>query len=123
MDELHDGTPRISLSQAFHSPLPAMHGTVVHNPEDATSIVVGWSGHYLFDQTVKGCDAIDGFASAEHSGVVDIQSTEVNPSPAAFVSVLDAHGTTWPTGLRWMKTAPRLNARLLVSADHKFIAF
>ena len=58
-----------------------MHGTVVHNPEDAASLVVGWSSHDLFDQTVEGRDTIDCFASAEHPGIMDIESTEVNPKP------------------------------------------
>jgi hypothetical protein len=41
MDELYDRTPGLSLAQAFQSPLPAMRGTVVHDPENTTSIVVG----------------------------------------------------------------------------------
>jgi hypothetical protein len=72
MDELYNRAPRISLAQAFHSPLPAMHGTVVHDPEDTTSIVVGWSSHHLLDQTVKRRDTVYRFAPAEHSGVVGI---------------------------------------------------
>jgi hypothetical protein len=58
MNELHYRTPRILLTYTLHGPLPAMHRTVVHNPEDATGIVVGWSRHHLFEQTVKRRDAI-----------------------------------------------------------------
>jgi len=87
MNELHDGTSRISLTQSLNSPLPAMYRTVVYNPEDATGIVVGWSRHHLFDQTVKRRDAIDRLAPAKHSGVVDIQCAEINPSPTAFVQI------------------------------------
>jgi hypothetical protein len=100
-----------------------MHRTVVHNPEDATGIVVGWSRHHLFDQTVKRRDTIYGLAPAEHSGVVDIQSAEVDPSPTAFVPILDARSTARLTRLTRMEAAPRLNARLLVSTDNEFIRF
>ena len=123
MNELHDGTSRISLTQSLDSSLPAMYGTVVYNPEDATGIVVGWSRHHLFDQTVKRRDAIDRLAPAKHSGVVDIQCAEINPSPTAFVSILDAASTAGLTRLSWMEAAPRLDARLLVSADDEFIRF
>jgi hypothetical protein len=58
MDELYDRAPRIWSAPAFHRPLPAMHGTVVHDPEDTTSIAVGWSSHHLLDQTVKRRDTI-----------------------------------------------------------------
>src|SRR5205085_11336208 len=43
------------------------------------------------------------------------------PSATAFVSILHATGTPRFAGLSWMDAAARLNACLLVSADHKFI--
>lgn len=77
----------------------------------------------LFHQTIKRRDAIGGFASTKDPSVVDIQSTEVNPSPAAFVSILDAARTTWLVGLRWVEATTSLNARLLISGDDEFIGF
>jgi hypothetical protein len=72
INELHNWTPRILLTEAFHCPLAAMHRTVVHNPEDAPGIVVWWTRHHLFDQTVKWRDTIYRLAPAKHSGIVDI---------------------------------------------------
>jgi hypothetical protein len=120
---MHNRTSRISLTQALYGSFPAVHRAVVHNPEDATGIVVGWSRHHLFDQTVERRDTIYRLAPAEHSGVVDIQSTEVNPSPTAFVSILDTARTARLTWLSRMEAAPCLNARLLVGADNEFIRF
>src|SRR5215469_12143384 len=38
MDKLYGWTARILLAQAFHSTLPAMHRTVVHDPEDSSVV-------------------------------------------------------------------------------------
>jgi hypothetical protein len=64
----------------------------------------------LFDQPIKRCDAIFGFAAAEDFGVVDIQRTEIHPGPAAFVSILDTTSTTRLTGFGGMDAAAGLNA-------------
>jgi hypothetical protein len=99
-----------------------MHRTVIQDPKDTTGLVVGWSRHHLFDQAIKGRDAIDGLAPAEDSGVVDIQSTEINPSPTTFISILDA--TSDPVyRVRWDGYGAGLNARLLISTDDEFIGF
>src|SRR5258708_24746525 len=100
-----------------------MHRTVIHYPKDTTSIIVGWSRHHLFDQAIKGHNPVDGLAPAEDSGVVDVQSTKINPSPTTFISILDATSTTRFTRLGWMDTATGLNARLLISTDDQFIGF
>jgi len=71
-----------------------MNRTVIDNPKDTTGIVIGWPRHDLFDQPIKRRNSVLGFAPAENSGVVDVQSAEVKPGSAALVSILDARRTT-----------------------------
>src|ERR1035438_1354848 len=112
---------RILLALALHRPLSAMDGTVTHNPKDTTGIVVGRPRHHWFDPPIKRRDSVFGLTPAENSGRVDIQGTEVNPSSAALVSILDASGTTRLARLGGMKSAAGLNARLLLCGNHEFI--
>jgi hypothetical protein len=51
---------RIRALQALHGPGTAVGRTVVDDPEDAASIIVRRSSHYLLDEAVKGVDAILG---------------------------------------------------------------
>src|ERR1022692_3917455 len=87
-----------------------MDGTVIHNPKDTTGIVVGRPRHHWFDPPIKRRDSVFGLTPAENSGRVDIQGTEVNPSSAALVLILDASGTTRLARLGGMKSAAGLNA-------------
>jgi hypothetical protein len=91
-----------------------MDGTVIHNPKDTAGIVVGWSRHYLLDQSIKWRNSVVGFAPAENSGVVDIQSAEINPCSTALVPILDPSRPTRLAWLSWMETATGLNASLLI---------
>src|ERR1700687_21185 len=113
--------PRILAVQTLHSCLPAMYRTVIHYPKHTTGVVIGWPRHHLFDQTIKRHDAILGLTPTENSSIVDIQSTEVNPSSTAFVSVLDAARATGLTGFGRMDAATGLNAGLFIGGDHEFI--
>src|SRR5713101_6964303 len=98
-----------------------MDRAIVHDPEDATSVVVGRSCHHLLDQPVERCDAILRLTAAEDSGVVYVQRGEVGPGTAAEVLMLDAHGSAGPASLRCMLTATGLNAGFFVGGDHEFV--
>jgi hypothetical protein len=69
---MHERKARIESPQALNSFGAAMDRAVIHDPKDATSVVVGRTGHHLFDQSVKGRDPILGLAAAENSGVVNV---------------------------------------------------
>src|SRR5438552_3560289 len=66
---------------------------IVHNPEDATGVVIRRSGHHLLDEPVKGCDAILGFTTAKDSGAVEVQRGNIGPGTATEVLMLDLHGS------------------------------
>jgi hypothetical protein len=55
--------------------------------------------------------------------MVDVQSAEVNPGSAAFVSILDASRTTRFARLSGMEAPAGLDAGLLIRGDHEFIGF
>src|ERR1051326_6016189 len=98
-----------------------MGGAIVHDPEDATGVVIGRARHHLLDQSVKGRDAIPRFAAAIDSGSVDIQCSDVGPGTTTEVLILDTHARAWSARLREMFAAPGLNAGLLIGGDHEFI--
>src|ERR1700689_1091191 len=100
-----------------------MNGTVIDNPKDTTSIVIGWPRHDLFDQPTERCNSVLGFTPAENSGMVDVQSAEVNPGSAALVAILDASRTTRFARLSGMEAPAGLDAGLLIRRDHEFISF
>ena len=98
-----------------------MSRAVVDNPEDATGIVVGRSCHDLLNQSIKGCNAILGFATAEDPGVVHVERGDVSPSAAAKILVFDVHGRTGSAVLGGMFAAAGLNAGLLIGGDDELI--
>ena len=100
-----------------------MGRAVVDNPEHATSIVVRWPGHYLLDQAVKGLDAVLRFAATKDPGMVDIQSRNISPGPAAKVLVLDLHSGPRAAGASGVFALPCLDSGFLVGRDHELIIF
>jgi hypothetical protein len=108
---------------ALCSPGPTMCRAIVHDPEDATGVVIGRSCHHLLDQPVKGSDAIVRFAATIDSGSVDVQGSDVGPGTTTEVLILDTHGGARPAVLRDMFAATGLNAGLFIGGDHEFIIF
>jgi hypothetical protein len=121
MYELHMWMPGIAAAQTLHGGFPPVNRTIVHNQEHSPGVIVRWSRHHLLDQTIERRDAVAGLATTEDSSMMDIESREVNPSSAPFVSILDAAWATGFTGLGWMKTAASLNAGLFIGRDNEFI--
>ena len=120
MDE-HES--RIATLQALHCFRPAMGGTVIDDPENPASLVVGWPCHYLFDQPVKGIDAIFGLAAAKNPGMMDVESGKVGPCSTAKILMLDAHASTRPASVSGVFAAARLNAGFFVRGNDKLIVF
>jgi len=84
--------PRLSSDFAgVARPGAAVSRTVVDDPEHAASVVVRRPGQYLLDEAVKKLNAILRFAAAKDPGVMNIQTGNVRPRPAAKVLVLDLH--------------------------------
>jgi hypothetical protein len=121
MDELHVRVPGIAAAQTLYGRFPTMNRAIVDNQEHAPSVIVRRPRHHLLDQTIKRRDAIAGLATTEDSSVMDIESCEVNPSAAPFVSILNAAWSTGLTGLGRMKTASGLNAGLFIGRDNEFV--
>ena len=94
---------------------------IVHNPEDATGVVIRRSGHHLLDEPVKGCDAILGFTTAKDSGAVEVQRGNIGPGTATEVLMLDLHGSARPATLRGVLAAAGLDAGLFIGGDHEFV--
>lgn len=118
---MHERQTGVAAAQTFHGSDAAMSGAVVHDPEDTTGIVVGWSCHDLVDQSIKGCDAIFGFTTAENSGVMHVEGGDIGPGAAAKIFVFDVHGGAGAAVLRGMFAAAGLNTRLLVGRDDELI--
>src|SRR5271157_3009100 len=96
---------------------------IVHDPEDATGVVIRRSCHHLLDKPVKGCDAILRFAAPKDSGPVNIQRCDIGPGTTTEVLMLDMHGSARPTTLRDVFAAAGLNAGLFIGGDHELIIF
>lgn len=102
-------------------PEAAVSRTVVDDPEDAASVIVGRASHDLLDEAVKGPDTILLFAAPKDPGVVDIQTGDVGPGPAPKILVLYLHRATRAAGAGRMFASPGLNAGFFVRGDHELI--
>src|SRR5271166_5902046 len=100
-----------------------MGTSVVDDPEDTPSIVVGRASHDLLNQTTKGCDASGCFAAAEDTGTMNVESGDVGPGPAATVFMFNTHRAFGCNSQRGMLAPPGLDAGLLVGGDDKFVTF
>src|SRR6266850_1278587 len=96
---------------------------IVHDPEDASGVVIRRPCHHLLDESVKGCDTILRFAAAKDSGSVDVQCRDVGPGTATEVLMLDMHGSAWTAALRGVFAAASLNAGLFIGGDDEFVIF
>ena len=103
--------------------LPRVRTPVVDDPKDTPGIVVGWACHDLLNQTIKGGAASGGFAAAEDTGTMNVESCDVGPGSAAAILIFDAHRALRRRGQSGMLAASGLDAGLLVGRDDKFIVF
>jgi hypothetical protein len=108
--------------RALRCPETAVNRAVVDDPEDAASIVVRRSRHDLLHETVKGVDAVLGFAAAKDPGMVNIQTRDVGPGPAPKVLMLYLHRAPWAAGTGGVFAPPHLNAGFLVGRDHELFS-
>ena len=98
-----------------------MRRTIVYNPEDAASFVVGWPGHDLLDQAIKRGDPIGGFTATEDAGLVDIQGRQIGPGATTLVFVFHEDGKIWFGGQRRMLAATCLDTGFLIGGDDEFV--
>jgi hypothetical protein len=77
----------------------------------------------LLNQTIKGGAASGGFAAAEDTGTMNVESCDVGPGSAAAILIFDAHRALRRRGQSGMLAASGLDAGLLVGRDDKFIVF
>lgn len=111
----------IRALQALHSPEAAVSRTVVDDPEDAASVIVGRARHDLLDEAVKRPNTILLFAAPTDPGMVDIQTGDLGPGPAPKILVLYLHRATRAAGAGRMFASPGLNAGFFVRGDHELI--
>ena len=118
---MHEPQAGVEMAKALNGSGATMRRAVIHDPEDATGVVIRWSCHHLLDKPVKGGDAILRFTAAKNSGAMDVQCGDIGPSTAAKVLVLDVHGSARPAALCGMLATAGLNAGLFIGGDHEFI--
>ena len=118
---MDEGEARIAMAQTRDGSVATVCRAVIHDPENAPGVVIRGSCHHLFDQAVKGGDAILRFTTAKDAGAVDIQGGEIGPGAAAGVLVFDVHGSVRPATVRSMLAPAGLNAGLFIRGDHEFI--
>ena len=109
------------LGQASHAGRAPMRGAVIHDPEHAPCVTIGWLSHDLSNETAERIDAGGFLATAKDLGTVYIECSQVGPRPAARVLVFDASrtlGTWWQGG---MFAHARLNAGFLVGGEHELV--
>jgi hypothetical protein len=71
---MHERQAGVEMAETLNGSGATMRRAVVHDPEDATGVVIRRSCHHLLDEPVKGGDAILGFTAAKDSGPVDVQA-------------------------------------------------
>jgi hypothetical protein len=67
-----------------------MGGAIVEDPEDSARRPIRLLSHHLIDEPAERFDTRRGFASAEESGAMHVESGEIGPRATALVLVLDA---------------------------------
>ena len=78
----------------------AMRGAIVHDPKDATRLVVRWLAHDLIDQSFERSDTALALTAAEYFGAMDIERSQVSPGAAALVLGLIAAAIGWAALVR-----------------------
>ena len=58
------------MAETLNGSDASMRRAVVHDPEDATGVMIRRPRHHLFDEPVKRGDAILGFTAAKDAGMV-----------------------------------------------------
>src|SRR5262249_33083030 len=118
---MHESELGVAVAQTFDSSEAPVSRAIIYNPEHTAGIIVGRSGHDLLDAAVRRIDAIRGFAATDDSRMMDIQTRNIGPGPAAGVFVLDPHGSTRAALVGCMFAAASLNAGFFVGRDDEFI--
>ena len=77
-------------AEAFDRLLAPMSGTIVHDPEDAASGLVGLLGHDFGDEAFHRSNPVLDFAAAEDLGTMDVPSSQISPGAFTKVLVLDS---------------------------------
>jgi len=98
--------------------LATVRRTIVGDPEYAPRGAVGLLAHDLSDETFEGSDAGLALAAAEQLGAMDIPGRDIGPSTGATVFVLNINRPPRPGRQRGMFAPARLDAGLLVGAEH-----
>jgi len=111
---MHESELGVTVAQTFNSSDAPVSRAIIYDPEHPAGIIVGRSGHDLLDEAIKRIDAILGFAATEDSRVMNVQTRNIGPGPAAGVFVLDLHGSIRPALVGCMFAAASLNAGFLV---------
>lgn len=112
----HDGRP--GFLQPRDGCLTAVRGAVIHDPEHAGGRSIRFPSHHVRNQPLEWNDAGGNVESAEHLGAAHVPSSQISPSTAAGVLVLDEHRPTGSRGQRVMAAEPGLDACLLIGRQH-----
>src|SRR5688572_9112912 len=111
---VHQDEFGIFCLEALHGSQSAMGGSVVHDPEHASRIIIWRPSHDLFNEAGEWSNSTVSFAAAKSRGAMNIKSGQVGPRATPFVLVFDFHGRFGLCGQSWMETGAGLNAGFLV---------
>ena len=107
--------------EAFNGGATTMGGAIVNDPKHAARVIVGRTGHHLFNEPVEGSHSITSFTSAKNLGAVDVERSQIGPGAASFIFVFDLHGRSWLNRKSGMKAAACLDAGFLISGEDEFV--
>ena len=102
------------VAQTVGGFLASVSGTVVHDPKDPTSGLVGLLAQDFADEAIDGFYSVFHFAATEDLGAMDIPSCQIGPGPFAEVLVLDARRAVGCRRRGGLFTAASLPAALFV---------
>lgn len=95
--------------------------TIIHDPEDPSSVAVGSPLHGLVHKPIERSDPVFRFAATEKFCPMNVPGRQVGPSAESAIFMLDSHSGTRPRGQGGVFPASRLDARLLVGAEDELI--
>ena len=104
-------------SNAFNGFLTTVSGTVIHDPKNPLSGLVGLAPHHLSDEPIRGSNAVFLFTVSEELGTMDVPSRQIGPSAFPEILMFDPHGSAGGSRQTGVLTASGLNTGFFIRGD------
>jgi hypothetical protein len=108
-------------AQPVNGLVATMGGAIVHNPEDATSGLVGFLAHDFTDQAIGRGNPVLDCTTSKESGTMNIPGGQVSPRTLTKILVLHAHRAVGGGGQSGVFPAPGLNAGFFIEGKDEVI--